>query len=256
MASYLNHHGVPSVVVPLSHYVDVYLGEEAARARTREVVRDAITSLSPRAIGITATFSYIYPKALEIAAFAREAAPPGTPIIIGGPHVTYVSTLPRGQRAIAPGMILVHIVSVLDAGGEVVHSEPFVLRASGPNGLLTKPAALRQWIQHALAGHSAAPALRGAELRIVRDVLDLHTAAVRQVLRRLEAQRTLIPSTARELVQASLFDRGALRAAAARSRAQSEQAEAFDHAVSLASPELRCQSVLAAVLVVTGARRP
>jgi len=88
IASYLNHHGVPAVVVPLSHYVDVYLGEDATRARTREVVHDAIASLRPRAIGITATFSYIYPKAQELAAFAREAAP-DTPIIIGGPHVTY-----------------------------------------------------------------------------------------------------------------------------------------------------------------------
>lgn len=88
VASYLNHHGVPTLVVPLSHYVDVFVGEEAARARTREVVHDAITALEPRAIGVTATFSYIYPKAREIAAFAREAAA-DTPIIIGGPHVTY-----------------------------------------------------------------------------------------------------------------------------------------------------------------------
>jgi len=88
LASYLNHHGVPTVVVPLSHYVDLYLGDQRARERTREVVRDAIASLAPRAIGISVTFSFLYPKGLEIARFAREAAP-DIPIVIGGPHVTY-----------------------------------------------------------------------------------------------------------------------------------------------------------------------
>lgn len=88
IASYLNHHGVPAVVVPLSHYVDVYLGEDRAAARTREVIADAVASLKPRAIGISITFSYLYEKGRDIARFARAAAPE-TPIVIGGPHVTY-----------------------------------------------------------------------------------------------------------------------------------------------------------------------
>ncbi|MCC6625099.1 MAG: radical SAM protein [Deltaproteobacteria bacterium] len=139
VASYLNHHGVPAVVVPLSHYVDVYLGEEAARARTREVVHDAITSLGPRAIGITATFSYIYPKALEIAAFAREAAPPGTPIIIGGPHVTYqdeqclaespdIDVVVRGEGE----WTALDLLRTLEAGGDLASVMGITWRA--PDG--------------------------------------------------------------------------------------------------------------------------
>ena len=88
IASYLNAHGVPTVVVPLSHYVDVYLGDEHARSRTREVVQDAIAALNPRAIGVSVTFSHLYPSGRDITRAAREAAP-GVPIIIGGPHVTY-----------------------------------------------------------------------------------------------------------------------------------------------------------------------
>jgi anaerobic magnesium-protoporphyrin IX monomethyl ester cyclase len=88
LASFLIHRGVPTVVVPLSHYVDVFAGEDAVHARTAEVVRDAIDTLHPRAIGITATFSYLYPRAREMARLAREAAP-DRPIVIGGPHVTY-----------------------------------------------------------------------------------------------------------------------------------------------------------------------
>ncbi len=88
IASFLNHHGVPAVLVPLSHYVDVYLGQSAVDARLAEVVADAIATLRPRAIGISVTFSYLYPQGLALARLLRAAAP-NTPIIIGGPHVTY-----------------------------------------------------------------------------------------------------------------------------------------------------------------------
>ena len=88
IATWLSHHGIPSLVLPLAHYVDDFGGATAARARLREVVQEALEALRPRAVGLSATFSFIYPRTLEIARIVREVAPE-LPILIGGPHVTY-----------------------------------------------------------------------------------------------------------------------------------------------------------------------
>lgn len=88
VASYLNQHGIPALVVPLGHYVDDFHGAEDARARTLEVLRDVISALKPRAFGMGATFSYLYPRACEIARMVRTIDP-SIPIVIGGAHVTY-----------------------------------------------------------------------------------------------------------------------------------------------------------------------
>jgi radical SAM superfamily enzyme YgiQ (UPF0313 family) len=52
------------------------------------VVADAVTTLRPRAVGISVTFSFLYPRGLAIARCAKAAAP-AVPVVIGGPHVTY-----------------------------------------------------------------------------------------------------------------------------------------------------------------------
>ena len=51
IATFLNHHGIPALVLPLGHYLDVYAGSANVDARTREVIRDAIEACNPRAIG-------------------------------------------------------------------------------------------------------------------------------------------------------------------------------------------------------------
>lgn len=89
VATYLNHHGIPAMVVPVAHYVDDFEGAESARARTMEVIADVIASLKPRAVGLGATFTYLYPRAREIGRMVRQIDP-SIPVIIGGAHVTYM----------------------------------------------------------------------------------------------------------------------------------------------------------------------
>lgn len=52
-----------------------------------DIIRDKIREAAPRVVAISALTPQ-YPKALEIAALAKEVDP-GTAVIIGGPHVTY-----------------------------------------------------------------------------------------------------------------------------------------------------------------------
>ncbi len=88
VASYLNAHGVPAAVLPLGEYVDDFAGADAARRRTEEVLADALDTLNPRAIGLSITFTYLYPRGREIAQMIKRLRP-DIPIVMGGPHVTY-----------------------------------------------------------------------------------------------------------------------------------------------------------------------
>jgi len=88
VASFLNANGIPSEVLPLAHYVDDFAGGEAARARTLEVLADAIRVLKPRAVGLSVTFTYLYPRGQEVARLVKQIAP-DLPVVIGGAHVTY-----------------------------------------------------------------------------------------------------------------------------------------------------------------------
>ncbi len=88
IASFLRAHGAPAELLPLGHLVDDFAGRSQALAATRAAVREALERLEPRAVGLSIPFSYLYPRALEIAAMVRELAP-ATPIIAGGAHVTF-----------------------------------------------------------------------------------------------------------------------------------------------------------------------
>ena len=88
MASFLQAHGVPARVLPLAHVIEPDLPYDVARARGDAALADAIATLRPQAIGISVTFSYLYPQGQAIARAVR-ALDPEVPIVIGGPHVTY-----------------------------------------------------------------------------------------------------------------------------------------------------------------------
>jgi len=88
IASFLQAHGMPAEVLPLGHLVDDFSGRSAALSATRTAVADALETLRPRAVGLSIPFSYLYPRALELAAMVRELAPE-LPIVAGGAHVTF-----------------------------------------------------------------------------------------------------------------------------------------------------------------------
>ncbi len=88
IASFLRERGVPAEVLPLGHVVNDFAGRSQALAATRAAVTEALERLDPRAVGLSIPFSYLYPRALEIADIVRDLAPE-LPIIAGGPHVTF-----------------------------------------------------------------------------------------------------------------------------------------------------------------------
>jgi radical SAM superfamily enzyme YgiQ (UPF0313 family) len=89
IASFLEAHGVPSEVLPLAWHVDDFAGRSAARAQAHAVLADAITALQPRAVGLSVPFTYLFPRAVEIAAMLREIDPTLF-LVAGGPHVTFL----------------------------------------------------------------------------------------------------------------------------------------------------------------------
>lgn len=89
VASFLVAEGIPAEVLPLADHVLPSDDASTVAQKTQNAVQHAIDALRPRAVGISVTFSYLYPQGLDLAAIARQAAPEGTPILIGGPHVTY-----------------------------------------------------------------------------------------------------------------------------------------------------------------------
>ncbi len=125
VATYLASHGIPAVVIPLSHCVDIYGGGEHVASMTREAIREAIAAYRPRAVGVSVTFSYLYAQGLEIARLAREADA-DVPILMGGPHVTYqdrecleeapfVDIVVRGEGE----WTALETLRTLEAGGEL-----------------------------------------------------------------------------------------------------------------------------------------
>ncbi|MEL6343057.1 MAG: radical SAM protein [Myxococcota bacterium] len=86
IASFLQANGVPAQVLPLAG--DPNESTDQALHRIEAAITDALDALRPRAVGLSVTFSYLYPHGQQIAKMVRRHAP-ATPILIGGPHVTY-----------------------------------------------------------------------------------------------------------------------------------------------------------------------
>jgi magnesium-protoporphyrin IX monomethyl ester (oxidative) cyclase len=136
LASFLNARGVPTIVVPLSHYVDLTRGARRAGDRLVSVVQEAVKSLRPRAVGISVMFSYLYPQGLDIAAAVAEVDP-DLPLLIGGPHVTYwdrecleeapyVDVVIRGEGE----WTLLELMEALERGGELSEIRGITWRAA------------------------------------------------------------------------------------------------------------------------------
>lgn len=125
VASFLQHHGIPAAVLPLAWHAEPHLPPAEARARARAALRDAMDSLRPRAVGVSVTFSYLYPEGQRVAEDVR-ALDPDVPILIGGPHVTYqdeaalretpaIDVVVRGEGE----WTALELIRALDAGSDL-----------------------------------------------------------------------------------------------------------------------------------------
>ena len=125
VGSFLEQHGVPTKVLPLAHFVDDYEGASRVRQRTRALLADALGELKPRMVGISAGFTYLYPRALELVRMLRELDE-RVPVVLGGSHVTFWD---RECLAEAPGVDAVvrgegewtalELVRCLERGGDL-----------------------------------------------------------------------------------------------------------------------------------------
>ena len=169
-----------------------------------------------------------------------------------------VSTLDRRAR-MPPGLFLVLAMTVLGGDGSLLHAEPRLVRVDLSNhcGRLDT-GRLREFVE-ALAGPGA-NALWPRGDREHRDQLDLITAREHARLERQRRREQAIARTsaeghlsaARQLVQAGLFDRRALRAAAldaaSADRLRRDLSERAARASATSSPVLRTE-LIAALLV-------
>ena len=90
VASFLAEQGIAAHVVPLADVVDSSDDALTVRRKSEALVRRVVDALRPRAIGISVTFSYLYPQGQDLAELARRHAGSQVPVLMGGPHVTYL----------------------------------------------------------------------------------------------------------------------------------------------------------------------
>ncbi|MFH1463587.1 MAG: radical SAM protein [Pseudomonadota bacterium] len=142
IASFLEAHGVPAEVLPLAWHVDDFAGRSAALAQTRAVLADAIAALRPRAVGLSVPFTYLFPRAAEIAALLRELDP-SLFLVAGGPHVTFLDRESLREApaldAIARGegeWTALDLARALEAGGDLSGVRGLTWRA--PDGTLVR----------------------------------------------------------------------------------------------------------------------
>lgn len=90
VASFLAEQGIPAHVVPLADVVDSSDDAMTVRRKSEALVQRVVDALRPRAIGISVTFSYLFPQGQYLAELARRCAGPQIPVLMGGPHVTYL----------------------------------------------------------------------------------------------------------------------------------------------------------------------
>ncbi|MFT4977217.1 MAG: radical SAM superfamily enzyme YgiQ (UPF0313 family)/tetratricopeptide (TPR) repeat protein [Myxococcota bacterium] len=136
VASFLDAHGVPAVVLPLSDVVDEAPGSPAERLAVRAAVHEAMASLRPRLVGISMTFSHLYPPGQRVAAAVAEAAP-GVPVVVGGPHVTWVDRACLDETPAFDIVVrgegewtMLDLVRTLDVGGDLAKVQGITWRGA------------------------------------------------------------------------------------------------------------------------------
>ncbi len=87
LATFLEHHGQPAIVVPLDYFCQNTSTQAVIDAQMEAVVRSVIADVQPGAIGISAPYTMLYPAALRVARWCKSYAPNIT-VGLGGPHVT------------------------------------------------------------------------------------------------------------------------------------------------------------------------
>jgi len=142
IATFLEAHGVPSEVLPLAWYVDDFAGRSAAYAQTRAVLADALTALRPRAVGLSVPFTYLFPRAAEIAALLRELDP-ALFVVAGGPHVSLLDCESLRETPALDAIVCgegewtaLELARCLEAGGDLSGVRGLTWRA--PDGTLVR----------------------------------------------------------------------------------------------------------------------
>lgn len=175
----------------------------------------------------------------------------GTPPAEGGPAVTL---LERRDGCDTSAITLVYALSLVSAEGDVAHTEPLTLafECNTRHSARSVADSLRL-LQRLLAEKQPAidSLIDGRFTAITREVIPLHRTAMAGLAAREAAIGQLHTSPARDLVQAGLFDRRALRLAEAEhaaDRQRREDAEAGLKAVAAAGVLTRRVTLEAALL--------
>ncbi len=87
LATFLEHHGQQTIVVPLDYFSRPAETQEMIDVHLAAVVRSVVDDVKPRAVGISVPYTMLYPVATRIAAWCKSIAP-ALSIGLGGPHVT------------------------------------------------------------------------------------------------------------------------------------------------------------------------
>ena len=141
VASFLMANGIPAEVVPLADVIDSSDDAQTAGRKLDGLVRRVVEALRPRAVGVSVTFSYLYPQGQALAEAVRRHAGAGVPILMGGPHVTY---LDRETLEETPALDVVvrgegewtalELLEALQAGGDLADVRGITWRA--PDGTI------------------------------------------------------------------------------------------------------------------------
>jgi hypothetical protein len=134
--------------------------------------------------------------------------------------LTTVASLQRDR--IAPGLVCIHSVSLATESGATKYRQLVCTHVTTPGGPAPRSSStVRSMVRTFIRDHE--PAIASAALAAHAESLGSatasHAAAVGRLVRRDSSISAAVPSTARELVQAGLFDGRALQAVGARRRA-------------------------------------
>jgi superfamily II DNA or RNA helicase len=172
------------------------------------------------------------------------------------PAIT-VARMRSRNRPLEPGLILVFVLSLTEPDRKAVHSEISIVSVSGTSNGELEPGALRHLVQQLdVLCHQPGNALHGRladQLVSMTDRLEPIRTGARRLLRNREARlRCALPSAAREMVQAGLFDRRSISVSSRRRAVRDGQTYELDariRSLDDATPLVRSVD-LAAVLLI------